>query len=100
MCESAHALPLWLDIVLRTILVLPFLLFYWLLFLFSTESYRVKHGVSVWALFFCLHRRQTFCRNIYGDEINLAGGNRSIWRCERCKHYRYHKELHEEIEHW
>lgn len=23
-------------------------------------------------------------RNIYGDEINLANGKRSVWRCDAC----------------
>ena len=25
-----------------------------------------------------------FVRNIYGDEINAAGGKRSWWRCRKC----------------
>ena len=25
-----------------------------------------------------------FVRNIYGDEINHAGGRRSWWRCRKC----------------
>lgn len=33
---------------------------------------------------FCRHTMVKFERNIYGDEINHAGGRRSLWRCERC----------------
>lgn len=33
---------------------------------------------------FCLHRRLEFVRNIYGDEINYSGGNRSLWTCLNC----------------
>ena len=36
------------------------------------------------SLFFCLHPNLKFVRNIYGDEINVWSGNRSIWRCRRC----------------
>ena len=32
---------------------------------------------------FCKHDWQ-WCRNIYGDEINHAGGRRSVWRCPKC----------------
>lgn len=34
----------------------------------------------------CRHRSPQFVRNIYGDEINEWGGNRSLWRCPRCQH--------------
>lgn len=35
---------------------------------------------------FCKHlnRPLVFVRNITGDESNLAGGNRSVWRCPDC----------------
>ena len=35
---------------------------------------------------FCQHpvEQQSFVRNIYGDEINHAGGMRSIWVCRGC----------------
>ena len=32
---------------------------------------------------FCQHYF-AHMRNIYGDEINMAGGNRSIWKCAKC----------------
>lgn len=32
---------------------------------------------------FCDHK-YVWVRNIYGDEINAAGGRRSWWRCEKC----------------
>lgn len=31
----------------------------------------------------CRHEYE-FVRNIYGDEINHVGGNRSWWRCRKC----------------
>lgn len=31
----------------------------------------------------CKHEWR-FVRNIYGDEINMAGGRRSWWRCPKC----------------
>lgn len=31
----------------------------------------------------CKHEYE-FLRNIYGDEINAAGGKRSWWRCRKC----------------
>ena len=34
---------------------------------------------------FCKHQDQTFIRNIYGDEINLTNGKRSVWRCKKCE---------------
>jgi len=34
---------------------------------------------------FCKHLGPAeFVRNIYGDEINYAGGQRSLWKCARC----------------
>jgi len=32
----------------------------------------------------CKHPYPVFIRNVYGDEINLLGGKRSIWRCDQC----------------
>lgn len=34
-----------------------------------------------------------FVRNIYGDEINQWGGNRSIWMCNRCGKVQAREEL-------
>ena len=34
---------------------------------------------------FCRHEHATFVRNIWGDEINFAGGKRSLWRCQKCQ---------------
>jgi hypothetical protein len=39
--------------------------------------------VSIIKRLLCKHE-YVFERNIYGDEINYAGGNRSWWRCEKC----------------
>jgi len=34
---------------------------------------------------FCRQQRVvSFVRNVYGDEINVLGGCRSLWRCKRC----------------
>jgi hypothetical protein len=38
----------------------------------------------------------TFCRNIYGDEINSTGGKRSLWKCSKCGAYKLRPELHTE----
>lgn len=35
-----------------------------------------------------------FIRNIYGDEINQRGGNRSLWQCMKCGKYMYSKALY------
>ena len=32
---------------------------------------------------FCRHEYE-FYENIYGDQINQAGGKRSLWRCRKC----------------
>lgn len=32
-------------------------------------------------------------RNIYGDEINLTDGKRSIWKCFKCDKIQYRDEL-------
>lgn len=32
---------------------------------------------------FCKHN-YVFIRNLYGDEINLHNGKRSLWQCTRC----------------
>lgn len=41
---------------------------------------------------FCTHEYE-FVRNIYGDEINWAGGKRSWWRCRKCGKLIARKEL-------
>jgi len=43
---------------------------------------------------FCRHKSITFIRNIYGDEINHAGGKRSVWMCDGCKWPIYKNTLH------
>lgn len=48
---------------------------------------------------FCRHRKQTFLRNIYGDEINrvgLAKIYRSWWVCNRCGAMILHHHLHQD----
>jgi len=34
--------------------------------------------------FFACDHDWRFCRNIYGEEINSHGGNRSLWKCCHC----------------
>ena len=46
---------------------------------------------------FCEHEWE-FDRNIYGDEINAAGGRRSWWRCPKCGAYRLDAHLYLELE--
>lgn len=41
----------------------------------------------------CKHEWE-FVRNIYGDEINLYGGRRSVWRCGRCGKAKLSKSLY------
>lgn len=38
-----------------------------------------------------------FVRNIYGDEINVCNGDRSVWRCDHCKGYERRAELYRPI---
>lgn len=33
---------------------------------------------------FCSHKQLEFVENIYGDQINIHHGKRSIWKCKRC----------------
>jgi hypothetical protein len=42
----------------------------------------------------CRHKKQVHLRNIYGDEINAAGGNRSWWLCVNCGQERLKPELY------
>lgn len=44
---------------------------------------------------FCKHE-WAWVRNIYGDEINAAGGKRSWWRCRKCGKCKLRSELHQE----
>ena len=41
---------------------------------------------------FCSHDL-VFIRNIYGDEINMRDGARSVWQCKKCNTYKYGKYL-------
>jgi len=43
---------------------------------------------------FCKHEKQRWIRNIHGDEINLCGGKRSVWRCEKCGNILWHDKLY------
>ena len=46
------------------------------------DIYRVVRSL------FCSHVGiNAFVRNIYGDEINEFGGDRSLWYCPVCKTY-------------
>ncbi len=45
----------------------------------------------------CKHK-YVFERNIYGDEINHAGGNRSWWRCKKCGKRALKPHLYTELE--
>lgn len=53
--------------------------------------------MSIIKRLFCKHK-YVFVRNIYGDEINLAGGNRSWWRCEKCGKRALDPHLYLELE--
>lgn len=39
------------------------------------------------------HHEYEFYENIYGDQINLAGGKRSLWRCRKCGWMKAKREL-------
>ena len=43
---------------------------------------------------FCEHHYE-WMRNIYGDEINLSGGKRSLWGCTKCDKVQARNELHD-----
>jgi Zn-finger protein len=45
---------------------------------------------------FCAHRYE-WMRNIYGDEINVSGGKRSVWRCSKCGKVQYRDDLRDEV---
>lgn len=45
----------------------------------------------------CNHECE-FSRNIYGDEINAAGGKRSWWRCAKCGKCQLRNKLHRDQE--
>jgi len=42
---------------------------------------------------FCKHSFQ-FDRNLYGDQIQYAGGARSVWVCTKCDKVEFRSELH------
>lgn len=46
---------------------------------------------------FCRHN-YVFLRNVYGDEINLLGGKRSIWICTKCSILTFRRQLVEEVD--
>jgi hypothetical protein len=39
---------------------------------------------------FCRHRRLSWVRNVYGDEIILCGYRRTVMRCDYCGKSIYH----------
>ena len=45
--------------------------------------------------FFCAHHYE-WMRNIYGDEINLSGGKRSLWGCTACGKVQARDDLHDD----
>ena len=45
----------------------------------------------------CCEHNYEFIRNIYGDEVNMRDGARSIWQCHKCRKYKYEKELYDKI---
>ena len=47
--------------------------------------------------FFCAHRYE-WMRNIYGDEINLSGGKRSLWGCIECGKVQARDDLHDDAD--
>lgn len=44
-------------------------------------------------MLFC-HHEWEFERNIYGDEINYVGGDRSWWVCKKCGKHRHEPHLY------
>ena len=42
---------------------------------------------------FC-HHKYKFIRNIYGDEININNGKRSLWECTKCQKYKTREKLY------
>ena len=42
------------------------------------------------------HHEYEFVRNIYGDEINLLAGCRSVWRCKKCGRLLFSRKLYED----
>ena len=45
---------------------------------------------------FCRHREVRFWANLYGDEINLSGGKRSLWGCAECGKVQARDDLHDD----
>lgn len=43
---------------------------------------------------FCNHKKLKFIRNIYGDEVNIKNGTRSIWKCENCGKLIFKDKIH------
>lgn len=59
-------------------------------------KYAIKRKHRKWPIF-CSHVNLEFVRNIHGDEINLAGGNRSWWICKDCGKYFLKPDLMEYV---
>jgi hypothetical protein len=56
---------------------------------------------AIWCRLTGKHRTlgpDEFVRNIYGDEINHSGGNRSLWRCANCRRLIDRPELRLDLE--
>lgn len=53
--------------------------------------------VECYGAVFCVHNLR-WLRNIHGDEINHAGGKRSVWRCRKCSGIKLQGRLHLERE--
>lgn len=47
----------------------------------------------LWKQWSCKHEPK-FVRNIHGDQIELYGYNRSLWRCSKCGFELLRPELH------
>lgn len=43
---------------------------------------------------FCLHEKLEFVANIYGDQINIHHGKRSVWKCKSCGKLIYKDKLY------
>lgn len=46
---------------------------------------------------FCKHD-YSFLYNLYGDQINYHGGNRSVWQCKKCGKLKDFPQLVKDIE--
>lgn len=71
---------------------LPVRIWWWVASLFIVELMWAL-AVECYGVVFCVHNLR-WLRNIHGDEINHAGGKRSVWRCRECSVIKLKDRLH------